>query len=308
MRSMTPRILGKTGFSVSPLGFGSAPVAYLKTDATAAAALLNELLDAGLNVIDTAVSYPGSEAFIGQHLSHRRKDYVLVSKCGAARPEGVTGEKWSASFIAGSVDHSLKDLRTDQLDVMLLHTCDFETLRRGEALGALADAQKAGKVKFIGYSGDNEAATYACGLPEVAVVETSINYADQVNIDQVLPVARQNNVGIIAKRPVANAAWRGQNVGRGGFYDSYASEYVKRHAAMNADTLGIAPDAWAETALRFVLSFPEVSTAVAGTTKRENALKNLEYAARGPLPAEQVQRIRDAFRSAPGSNTWTGQT
>lgn len=307
---MNHRPFGKTGLSISPLGFGSAPAAYLKTEADAVAKLLNELLDAGMNVIDTAVSYPGSEAFIGQHLANRRKDYVLISKCGAAQPDGTRGEKWSAELVRESVDHSLKDLKTDQLDVMLLHSCDLETLKRGDALRGLIDAQKAGKVKFIGYSGDNEAAAYACTLPEVAVVETSINYCDQANIDKVLPAAKQNNVGIIAKRPVANAAWRGPNAGRGGFYDNYASEYVKRHEAMklNEAGLGITKEQWPEIALRFPLSFPAVSTAVAGTTKRENALRNVEAAHKGPLDAALVEKLRTAFKSAPGSNGWTGQT
>lgn len=307
---MTHRTLGKTALSVSPLGFGSAPAAYLKPEQEATAKLINELLDAGMNLIDTAVSYPGSEAFIGQYLAHRRKDYILVSKCGAFRPDGVTGDKWSPEFIKGSVDHSLKDLRTDQLDVMLLHTCDFDTLKRGEAIGALVDAQRAGKVKHIGFSGDNESAAYACGLPEVSVVETSINYCDQVNIDTVLPAARANDVGIIAKRPVANAAWRGQNAGRGGFYDNYASEYAKRHEAMKLDEtdLGFTKDQWPEIALRFAISFPEVSTAVAGTTKRDNALRNLDAIRKGPLDASLLQTLRARFKSAPGSDAWTGQT
>lgn len=306
---MLTRTLGKTKLVVSALGFGAAPAAYTKTEADHAAKIIHALLDAGVNLIDTATSYPGSEPFIGEHLSSRRDDFVLVSKTGSAKVEGNSGSPWSAELVTTSVDRSLRAMKTDHLDVMLLHSCDLATLQKGEALGALVATRDAGKVKFIGYSGDNDAAAHAATLPDVSVIETSINYCDQANIDKVLPVARANNVGIIAKRPVANAAWIGAT-GRPGFYDNYASEYVKRAAAMNlsAESLGFTSADWPELALRFTLSFPEVSTAIVGTTNPKNAQRNLEIVAKGPLPGDVVEKFRAAFRAAPGSASWTGQT
>lgn len=305
---MTHRTFGKTILSVSPLGFGGAPVAFTKTEADAAATIVNQLLDAGVNVIDTANNYPGSEAFIGEHLSGRRKDFVLISKTGNTK-DGTSGKLWSAEIVTTGVDRSLRLMKTDHLDVMLLHSCDLETLKKGDAFGALVKARDAGKVKFIGYSGDNEAAAHACTMPNVSVVETSINYCDQANIDKVLVPARANNIGIIAKRPVANAAWLGPK-GRPGFYDNYASEYVKRAAAMNitAEEFGFTAEQWPELALRFTLSFPEVSTAIVGTTNPDNARRNLQIVEKGPLPRELVEHIRAKFKAAPGSDAWTGQT
>jgi aryl-alcohol dehydrogenase-like predicted oxidoreductase len=113
---------GKTGFSVSPLGFGGAPMGFLKTDQDRVAIILNLLLDSGANVIDTAAMYPGSEQAIGNSVGHRRKEYVLVSKCGQAF-EGLPGAAWSAQVIAATVERALKWLKTDHLDVMLLHSC-----------------------------------------------------------------------------------------------------------------------------------------------------------------------------------------
>src|SRR5436305_1558628 len=157
--------LGGTGFDVSALGFGGAPVGYLKTDQKRAARVLNLLLDAGVNLIDTAASYPGSEELIAKTIGHRRAEYVLVSKCGSKVP-GVSGEPWSAQLISETVDRSLSNLKVDQLDVMLLHSCDLPTLKKGEAIGALVRAREAGKIKFAGYSGDNEAAAWAAAHPE----------------------------------------------------------------------------------------------------------------------------------------------
>jgi aryl-alcohol dehydrogenase-like predicted oxidoreductase len=306
---MTHRKLGRTGLTVSPLGFGAAPAAFLKTELEAAAKLVNDLLDRGLNVIDTAAAYPGSEKFIGDYLASRRGDYVLVSKCGNVKVPGVDAAVWSAALVAAIVERSLRETKAGHIDVMLLHSCDLDTLKKGEALGALMKAKAAGKIRHVGYSGDNEAAAAAAAMPEIEVIETSINYVDQTNIDLVLPVARQHDVGIIAKRPIANAAWRGDE-GRAGIYVNYVKEYLRRHREMKLDAaaLGFAAADWPDVALRFTLSFPEVSTAIVGTTNAANALRNVDAASKGPLDPALVTRFRTAFSAAPESATWTGQT
>ena len=124
-------------------------------------------------------------------------------------------------MIIATIERSLKRLRADCIDVMLLHSCDLETLKKGEANSALVKAREAGKVRFAGYSGDNEAAAFAVTHPDIAVLETSINIVDQANIDSVLPIAQKQNVGVITKRSVANAAWRPMQE-QHGFYEEYA--------------------------------------------------------------------------------------
>lgn len=306
---MQLRDLGRTGIQVSPLGFGGAPAAFLKSDADRTVRVLSQLLDAGVNLIDTAAVYPGSEAFIGNHFAERREEYVLVSKCGNVKVEGVDAPLWSKPLVAAAVDRSLKLLKTDHVDVMLLHSCDLETLKKGDALEALLDARAAGKIRHVGYSGDNETAEHACTLASIEVVETSVNYVDQANIERVLPAARANRVGIIAKRPVANAAWKGAG-NRAGIYVNYTKEYIRRHEAMglNALDFGFTVEQWPELALRFTLSLPEVSTAIVGTTNPDNARLNLEAASKGPLSGDIVERIRAKFRATEGSAGWLGQT
>jgi aryl-alcohol dehydrogenase-like predicted oxidoreductase len=313
MLSMKSNTLGRTKFSISVLGFGSAPVGYLKTDQDRAGRVMNLLLDAGANLIDTAASYPGAEELIAKTIGHRRAQFVLVSKCGS-KVSGVEGEAWSAGLIAQTVDRSLRNLKTDRLDVMLLHSCDLETLKRGEAIGALVKAREQGKIRFAGYSGDNEAAAWAAAHPEIAVVETSVSIADQVNIDQVLPVAKKHDVGVLAKRPIANAAWK-QASEQPGLYGNYASEYHKRLKAMNVTPAelafkGEAGAVWPEIALRFTLAIVGVHSAIIGTTNPENARANVEHANKGPLAAEAVRKLREAFaraQSAAGER-WTGET
>lgn len=308
---MQKRSFGNTGFSVSPLGFGSAPIGILQTERDAAGKLLNLLLDSGVNLLDTAARYRDSEEVIGESISHRRQEFVLVSKCGSS-VQHVDAPEWSAEMIEKTVDASLRRLRTDHLDVMLLHSCGKDVLERGEAVAALARARDAGKIRFAGYSGDNDAAAYAATLPDIAVIETSISIADQSNIDTVLPKCRERNLGVLAKRPIANAAWK-QRDDQPGFYKDYAATYTDRLRQMNLNPadLGLAAppeQAWPELALRFTLSIPGVHTAIIGTTKPENARANIAIANKGPLPPAAVEHIRAAFVAADPRGQWLGQT
>ncbi|MDP6788787.1 MAG: aldo/keto reductase [Rhodospirillales bacterium] len=310
---MELRGLGKTGFEVSALGFGAAPVGFLETDRREVAEILGGLLDRGINLIDTAASYRGSEEAIGATVGHRRDDYVLVSKCGQSFDD-IEGAAWTPAVIAPTVERSLRRLGTDHIDVVLLHSCDLETLKRGEALGALVKARDAGKTRFVGYSGDNEAAVHAAGLDEVAVIETSVSICDQANIDAVLPEAKRNDIGVLAKRPIANAAWKAASEQRG-IYVNYAKTYAERLAGMAiapAD-LGFPGEvgaAWSEIALRFTLSQPGVTTAIVGTTKVSNVEHNFEALSKGPLADNIVADLRQAFRRAEAAagEPWPGLT
>lgn len=309
--SISRTTFGKTGFSVSVLGFGAAPAAYLAAERDAAAAMLHRMLDLGVNLIDTASSYPGSHDFLGERLSSRRRDFVLVSKCGGKIPE-IAGTPWSPEYIAAQIDLALSKLKTDVIDVMLLHSCDLATLQKGEAIGALAAARDAGKIRFAGYSGDNEAAAYAAAHDDIAVLETSVNIADQRNIDLVLPVCLEHNVGVLAKRPIANAAWKDLATQQG-IYKNYAKAYTERLAKLPITPvdLGYAGDpsqAWPEIALRFTLAQPGLHTAIVGTTSLTNFEKNLAVAAKGPLPSAQVAQLRKAWHTADPEGKWMGQT
>src|SRR5689334_3059103 len=117
---MTKVQFGRSGLQVSQLGFGAAPIGYLNTEREKVRKILNLLLDRGVNVIDTAASYEGSEEMIAQAIGHRRKQFVLISKCGTTLPD-IDGAAWSAELVRKTIDRSLCRLRTDHLDVMLLH-------------------------------------------------------------------------------------------------------------------------------------------------------------------------------------------
>ena len=288
---------------VSPLGFGAAPIGFLETEQSTVTNILNTLLDAGANAFDTAAMYQGSEELIGRAIGHRRSECVLISKCGT-EVKHAKGKAWSAELIRNTVDAALKRLRTDVVDVMLLHSCDLATLKKGEALGEMVRAREAGKIRFAGYSGDNEAVAWAAQQADVAVVEMSVSIVDQANIDKGLPVAREHDVGVIAKRPIGNSCWRPLSEFEK-FYPDYVRPYAERvqKVGLRREEFGI--DDWAELALRFTLSQEGVHTAIIGTTNPDNARANIAAAEKGPLPAEAVRKIREAFAKASGGQ-WPG--
>ena len=305
--------LGKTQLKVSTLGFGGAPIAYLETEQDRISHVLALLLDHGVNLIDTAACYQASEESIGRAVAHRRSEYILVSKCGH-QVDQTQGAEFSAQLVNQTVDRALRRLRTDYLDVMLLHSCTLKTLQQGDALESLVKARDQGKIRFAGYSGDNEAVTYAAGLPEVSVVQTSVSICDQANIDQGVAKAGKTNVGVIAKRPIANAAWKDLS-DQPGMYANYAKTYTDRLQQMGVTPSefgfeGEPSEQWPEMALRFTLSIPGVHTAIIGTTNPNHVVANIAAAQKGPLPDEAVARLRLAFEAAQRrvAESWTGQT
>jgi len=305
-------VLGKTDLSVSRLGFGAAPIGFLATPQGQVNKLIAMLLDEGVNLFDTAAMYVDAEAKLGVALEGRRDEAVLVSKCGT-KDAGLDGEEWSADLITASIDRSLQRLKTDHLDLTLLHSCDLDVLQKGEAIEALIKARDAGKTTYIGYSGDNDQAAAAAAMGWVDVIQTSVNICDQHNIDTVLPVCKEHHVGVIAKRPIANAAWNPLNKQRG-LYKEYAKTYHHRLNAMHITPHelgyhGHIEVEWPEIALKFTLAIDGVDTAIVGTTSTVNATANIEAVRKNPLREQVVNKLKKAFNDAEAASgdAWLGQ-
>jgi aryl-alcohol dehydrogenase-like predicted oxidoreductase len=289
------RAFGNTGLEVPVLGLGAGEVGEARVGDAEAARLLQEALDLGLTLVDTARSYGLSEERIGRHLSHRRGEYVLATKVGY----GVEGEAdWTAGCVRRGIDEALIRLRTEVIDLVLLHSCGPEALADEGILGALDDARRAGKIRAAGYSGENAALGQAIASGRFGAVECSVNLCDQRGLDGALPDAAARGLGVVAKRPLANAPWRhaARPVGQ------YVEPYWERWQAMGLGSGGLA---WDELALRFAAFAPGVSCCIAGTARVEHLRRNVEAVAKGPLPPAQVEAIRVAFRAH--DRGWEGQ-
>lgn len=296
---MEKRRLGRTDLDVTILGFGGAGTAG--HDLENIEKVLNSALDAGINVIDTAECYEGSEESIGRAISKRRAEFFLFTKCG--HPRGIGSEDWSSNSILESIECSLRRLRTDRIDLIQLHGCSEAVLKKGEAISALEKARERGWVRYLGYSGDRHPARFAIECDAFDALQTSINIADQEAISQIVPLARTRNIGLIAKRPLANFAWKTGHKP----INSYHHEYYERLRKLNFNFLrhGSADEAVA-IALRFVLSVPGVHTAIVGTTKPERFRENARLLASRPLPESEYNAIRERW-DVIAPKTWIGQ-
>src|ERR1700730_12354854 len=159
MTELTRRTLGRTGLSVTTLGYGAmelrgAPSGPAVADATAEK-VLNAVLDAGINFIDTSIDYGQSEKLIGRFIAHRRREYFLASKCGCV-PRAPMGAEHvhTADNIKAGVEQSLRRMKTDYLDLVQFHrSLTRQEFEEHGALEAALALKREGKVRFIGVSG-----------------------------------------------------------------------------------------------------------------------------------------------------------
>ena len=281
------------------LGFGGSEIGYERVSARTVERLLGSALDAGLNVIDTAECYEDSEALIGKALGGARRAQVhLFTKCGHAGGWGRAD--WRPAALLKSIERSLARLATDHVDLIQLHSCSLAQLRKGDVIDALERARQRGWTRYIGYSGDGVAARYAVECGRFDTLQTSISIADQEALELTLPLARARGMGVIAKRPLANVAWRYARKPAEPYYQDYWSRLrVLDYPFLKAETA-------VSTALRFTLSIPGVHTAIVGTTKPDRWQANAALLAAGGLPAADVELIRGRWRQVADAS-WEGQ-
>ncbi|MDN3545901.1 aldo/keto reductase [Kinneretia asaccharophila] len=295
--ALPQRPLGRSGLQVSALGFGAMHLQDARLSEAEAGRLLNQVLDLGISLIDTARSYGLSEERIGRHLAHRRDEFLLSTKLGYG-VEGVAD--WSYACIVQGVERALRLMRCEWLDIAHLHSCPLPLLQRAELTRALLDCQRAGKLRVAAYSGDNAELAHALACGDFGSVQTSLSLCDQINLSGALQRAEQAGIGLIVKRPVAGAIWhRPQRPG-----DHAEGQYWDRWQALALpDTLleEAGERDWTALALRFAAHAPGVSSALTGTAKLAHLQANLAAVQRGPLPEAVLRRLRRDFRP-----DWTG--
>jgi aryl-alcohol dehydrogenase-like predicted oxidoreductase len=296
---MERRRLGKTDMVGSVLGFGGSEIGYERVSGRTVARLLGSALDAGLNVIDTAECYDESETLIGRAIGGRRREFYLFTKCGHAGGWGRAD--WRASAIVSSVERSVRRLATDSVDLIQLHSCSLAELKKGDAIAGLERARERGLARYIGYSGDGAAARYAVECGRFDTLQTSVSIADQEAIELTLPLARERQMGVIAKRPLANAVWRHGKKPAEPYYQAYWSRLRKLAYPFLVEN----PEKAIAVALRFTLSVPGVHTAIVGTTKPDRWQENAALLAAGALARAEFERIRARWGEV--ADSWEGQ-
>jgi aryl-alcohol dehydrogenase-like predicted oxidoreductase len=298
--------LGRTGLEVTTLGYGAmelrgAPRGPEISD-DQARDVLNAVLDAGINYIDTSPDYGRSEELIGRFISARRSEYFLASKCGClvgatpAPPGERNPHVFTAENVRAGVEQSLRRMNTEYLDLVQFHASPTrQQLEADGGLDELLALQREGKVRFIGMSGTlpNLPEQIAMGVFDAFQIPYS---ALQREHEQVIAEASAAGAGIVI---------------RGGAARGAPTDWERRQSAMVAP--GAMKDRWEqalldelldgmsrmEFTLRFTLSDPNLDTTIVGTSNPAHLSDNVAAAVKGPLPADVVAEAKRRLDQVP---------
>jgi aryl-alcohol dehydrogenase-like predicted oxidoreductase len=293
------RTLGRTGLAVTALGYGAmelrgAPRGPELSDADAGR-VLNAVLDAGINYIDTSPDYGLSEERIGKHIAGRRAEYFLASKCGclvgaAPAPAGQRNPHvFTAENVRAGVEQSLRRMNTDYLDVVQFHASpDRQTLEAEGALDELVKLRDEGKVRYLGMSGTLPTLPeqVAMGVFDVFQIPYS---ALQREHEDVIAEASAAGAGIVIRGGAARGAptdWAQRSTVR-----VEGPIVQERWDGAKLDEL-LDGMSRMEFTLRFTLSNPHLDTTIVGTRSVEHLHANLDAAMRGPLAVEVVEEAK----------------
>lgn len=301
MEALPAAAFGDTGLTVTRLGFGTAlagPDRTHWTDETADRQL-NQVLDAGINFIDTAYDYAEAERRIGASLGSRYGEFILATKCGCTDTLpglNASTHEWTRDNLFRGLEISLKRLGRDSVDVMQLHNPGVAECEAGGLVDALQEMRRNGQVRFIGVS------TMLPDLP--AYLEWGVFDVMQIPYsalerahEEWITRAGEAGVGIVIRGGVA----QGEPGSGRGSPDRWA---VFERAGL--DELREAGESRSAFVLRYTLSHPHAHTIIVGTTRPAHLQENVAAVLRGPLPedtlGEAKRRLDDAGeRSAPAA-------
>ncbi|PWB70914.1 MAG: aldo/keto reductase [Holophagae bacterium] len=312
---MRYRRLGRAGFEVSEVAYGAWGIGGLQwlggTDAEARRALQRSF-SLGLNFIDTALAYGDghSERLVGQVVRGAGGRVFVASKVPpkndqwpARRGIGIE-QVFPYDYVIACTEQSLRNLGLEALDLQQLHVWNPEWFDRDDWRRAFRDLKESGKVRAVGVSINDHDPDSALELVRsglVDAVQVIYNIFDQSPERQLLPVAQQMDVGVIARVPFDEGALTGTVTEATVFLvDDFRTEYfagdrkrqvAERVAALERDFAGT-PGTLPEIALRFCLSHPAVSTVIPGMRTVRHVESNLAVSDAGPLDAPTLAILR----------------
>lgn len=301
--TLEKRTLGRTGLQVTALGYGAMEVRGSRiwggrpVTEEQAETILNAVLDAGINFIDTANDYGRSEEFIGKFLSGRRSEFTLATKCGCTmvRKDENTDETphvWTRENLFRGLHESLERMKTDYVDIMQLHNPTVEQVEQGDLVAVLQEMKQQGKVRWIGCSSTLPHITTYIDWGVFDVFQIPYSALERQH-ENVISAAARTGAGIIDRGGVA----RGEpGVGLG------SEDRWKSYESANLDALREDGESRTAFLLRFLLSHPDISTTIVGTLIPDHLRENVAIAERGPLAPDvyaEAKRRLDAAGQRP---------
>jgi aryl-alcohol dehydrogenase-like predicted oxidoreductase len=311
MTDLPTSTLGRTQLEVTCLGYGGMELRgggrrgrEVTTDS--AGAMLNAVLDSGINFIDTSPDYGRSEELIGQHISGRRDEFLLASKCGCPvdQPAPAAGQRRPHLFtrenVRAGVEQSLRRMKTDHLDLVQFHISPSrEVLEENESVEELVALRDAGKIRFLGMSGTlpNLTDHIAMGVFDAFQIPYS---ALERQHEQAITSAAQAGAGTIIRGGVARGIPAARNLNLDRVPEFFRKALEERRnlwdSAKLDDLLG--EMSRMEFMLRFTLSHPQMSTTIVGTANPAHLADNVEAARKGPLPDDLYSEAKRMLSAA----------
>ena len=316
---MVKRKLGKSGYQVSEVGFGAWQIGAdwgEEVSRESAHEALHAAVDAGVNFIDTADVYGGgrSEEIVGAFLREREEKLYVATKMGRAT------EEWNAGYdeVARAAEASCERLGVDALDLVQLHCIPEETLRAGQVFESLERVKQRGLIKQYGVSVETiEEGLFCIGNSAAISLQVILNIFRQRVISDLLPVAMKQEVGIIARVPLASGLLSGRfakghefglgdhrnfncdgqlfNVGEtfAGVPFDHGVDLAGRVSDLLVEECSEAP--LAQKSLRWVLDHKAVSTVIPGAKNARQASENAAVSEMMPLSEKAHSDLRNLY-------------
>jgi len=312
---MKYRTLGRTGFSVSEIGYGAwgiGGIQWLGGDDGESVRALHRAIELGLNFIDTALAYGDghSEKLVGKVVREVKNRIYIATKVPPkndlwpAQPGVGIEQVFPYDYILRCTETSLKNLNVDAIDLQQLHVWNPEWFHRDEWRRAFEELKSSGKVRFLGvsindYQPDSALELVRSGL--IDSVQVIYNVFDQRAEKNLYPLTQKMNVGVLARVPFDEGGLTGSITEDSVFHaHDFRSEYFKgdrkkqvmKHVDALVRDLNIPREGLAELALRFSFTHPAVSSTIPGMRTVRNVERNMAASDRGPLDEGTLEILK----------------
>lgn len=314
---MNQRVFGKTGRSVSEIGLGTWQLGTRwgdPFDKEEAFRVLEAAADAGITFIDTADVYNGgkSEETIGEFAAANPGRFYITTKCGR-RLNPHTAEMYTPEAVAGFIGDSLRRLRAERLDMILLHCPPSSVYARDDIFGELERQKRLGRIAGYGVSVEKVSEGIRAMEYGISAMEVIFNMFRLKPLDELFPMAQERGVAVIARVPLASGLLTGRFAPDTVFAPRDHRTYNRDGAAFDkGETFSGVPydlglkavdalkqvfgtDQLAPFAIRWVLMHPAVSVVIPGASRASQVPDNAKAAALPPLTDEQMRAVRDIY-------------
>lgn len=291
---MEKRTFGNTGMAVTTLGYGA--MEFRHVDEAQAGRLLAGVLDAGINFIDTSPDYGPSEDRIGKWIAHRRDEYFLATKCGCNVPlqggDDAPRHIWTGAQVRHNIEHSLRRLQTDYVDVWQVHSASPDELAQSDVLATMLKIKEEGKVRHIAVSMSGAAAGRGYGQLRPYLDGDW----DQFEAIQVWYSA----LARASENAMSEAAARGKGMIIRGVVrtiEPYASlaDFMDN---VGLNDLRASGESAAQFLLRFAIAHPALHTTIIGTKSLDHLADNIKAVEAGPLAPDVLAAVKARLTTA----------